>query len=59
MVECPQRIENELESTRENFVLNNQSKMLVLVLMATDKTIRLVVMYPDTWFMDITAGKLF
>jgi hypothetical protein len=44
---------------REDFVLNNQSKMLVLVLMATDKMIRLVAMYPDVWFMDTTAGKLF
>ena len=44
---------------REDFVLNNQSKMLVLVLMATGKMIRLVAMYPDVWFMDTTAGKLF
>jgi hypothetical protein len=45
---------------REDFVLNNQSKMLVvLVLMATDKMIRLVAMFPDVWFMDTTAGKLF
>jgi hypothetical protein len=44
---------------REDFVLNNQSKMFVLVSMATDEMIRLVAMYPDVWFMDTTAGKLF
>ncbi len=33
--------------------------MLVLVLMATDNMIRLVAMYPDLWFMDITASKFF
>jgi hypothetical protein len=44
---------------REDFVLNHQSKMLVLVSMATDEMIRLVAMYPDVWFMDSTAGKLF
>jgi hypothetical protein len=44
---------------REDFVLNHQSKMLVLVSMATDKMIRLLALYPDVWFMDTTAGKLF
>jgi hypothetical protein len=44
---------------REDFVLNHQSKKLVLVSMATDKMIRLVAMYPDVWFMETTANKLF
>ncbi len=44
---------------REDFVLNHQSKMLVLVSMATDKMIRLVAIYPDVCFMDTTAGKSF
>jgi hypothetical protein len=44
---------------REFFLLNHQSKMLVLVSMATDEMIRLVAMYPDVWFMDTTAGKSF
>jgi hypothetical protein len=53
------KIEDELSIMREDFVLNQQSKMLVLVSMSTDKMIRLVAMYPDLWFMDITAGTLF
>ena len=53
------KIEDELSIMREDFVLNQQSKMLVLVSMATDKMIRLVAMYPDVWFMDTTAGKPF
>jgi hypothetical protein len=44
---------------REVFLLNHQSKMLVLVLMTTDKMTRLVAIYPDVWFMDTTAGKTF
>ncbi len=44
---------------REDFVLNHQSKMLVLASMASDEMIRLVAMYPDVWFMDKTAGKPF
>jgi hypothetical protein len=52
-------INDEFSITREDFLLNHQSKMLVLVSMATDKMIRLVAMYPDMWFMDTTAGKSF
>ncbi len=44
---------------REDFLLNHQSKMLVLASMATDKMIRLVAIYPDVWFMNTTAGKSF
>ncbi len=51
--------QEELNSMSEDFLLLHQSKMVVLVLMATDKMIRLVAMYPDVWFMDTTAGKLF
>jgi hypothetical protein len=57
-LECPKQIEDELSIMREDFVLNHQSKMLVLVSMATDGMIRLVAMYPDVWFMDTTVGKL-
>jgi hypothetical protein len=31
--------------------------MLVLVSMATDEMIRLVLMYPEVWFMETTAGE--
>jgi hypothetical protein len=54
-LECPKQIEDELSIMREDFLLNHQSKMLVLVSMATDKMIGLVAMYPDVWFMDTTA----
>jgi hypothetical protein len=41
---------------RGNFILNGQSKMLVMISMATNEMIRLMAMYPDVWFMDTTAG---
>ncbi len=56
-LECPQWIEENLAGLRNDFVLNDQSKMLVLVSMATDEMIRLVSMYPEVWFMDTTAGE--
>jgi hypothetical protein len=58
-LECPKQIEDELSIMREDFELNHQSKMLVLVSMATDEMIRLVAMYPDVWFVDTTANKSF
>jgi hypothetical protein len=56
-LECPQQIEEDLDGLRNDFVLNDKSKMLVLVSMATDEIIRLVSMYPEVWFMDTTASE--
>jgi hypothetical protein len=56
-LEFPQRIEEDLAGLRNDFVLNDKSKMLVLVSMATDEMIRSVSMYPEVWFMDTTAGE--
>ena len=56
-LECPQQIEEDLAGLRNDFILNDKSKMLVLVSIATDEMIRLVSMYPEVWFMDTTAGE--
>jgi hypothetical protein len=56
-LECPKRVEDDLKSIREDFVLNNQSEMLFMVLLATYEMKRLVAMYPDVWFIDTTAGQ--
>ena len=58
-LECPAKIMADLEELRDDFILNEKSQMLVMVSMATDEMIRLVAMYPDVWFMDTTAGKLY
>jgi hypothetical protein len=41
-LECPQQIEEDLAGLRNDSVLNDKSKMLILVSMATDEMIRLV-----------------
>jgi hypothetical protein len=56
-LEFPQQIEEDLAGLTNDFVLNDKSKMLVLVSMATDEMIRLVSMYLEVWFMDTTAGE--
>jgi hypothetical protein len=55
-LECPQQIEDDIKALRNDFLLNDKCKMLVLVSMATDEMIHLVSMYPEVWFMDTTAG---
>jgi hypothetical protein len=49
----------DLEELSDEYILNEKSQMLVMVSMAADEMIRLVAMYPDVWFMNTTAGKLF
>ncbi len=56
-LECPQQIEEDLAGLRNDFVLNDKSKKLVLVSMATDEMIRLVSMYTEVWFMDTTTSE--
>jgi hypothetical protein len=38
-LECPKRIEDDLKSMREDFLLNKRSQILVMISMATDEMI--------------------
>jgi hypothetical protein len=42
---------------RDDVVLNKISQMLLMVSMATNKTIQLVVMYHDVWFVGTMEGQ--
>ena len=57
-LDCSAKIQAYLERLREDYILNEKSQMLVMISMATDEMIRLVLMYPDVWFVDTMAGKL-
>ncbi len=46
------KIQADLEQLRGDYILNEKSQMFVMISMATNEMIRLVVMYPDVWFMD-------
>ncbi len=56
-LDCSAKIQADLEQLREDYILHKKSQMLVMISMATDEMIRLVVMYPDVWFMDTAAGR--
>jgi hypothetical protein len=55
---CPSSINDQLESMRKDFILNDKAQMLVMISMATDEMIQMVAMYPEVWFMDTTAGDI-
>jgi hypothetical protein len=38
-LECPKRIEDDLKSMKDDFLLNEKSQMLVMISMATDEMI--------------------
>jgi hypothetical protein len=56
-LECSEQIEEVVAGLRKSFLLIDKCKMLVLVSMATDEMIHLVLIYPEVWFMDTTAGE--
>ena len=49
-------IDDEIGQLRQDLRLKDTSNLLMLVSLATDDMIRLVAMYPEVWFMDVTAG---
>lgn len=49
-------IDDEIVKLRQDLRLKDSSKLVLLVSLATDDMIRLVAMYPDVWFLDVTAG---
>jgi hypothetical protein len=56
-LDCSAKIQADLERLRDDYILNEKTQMLVMILMATNEMIRLVAMHPDVWFMDTTAGQ--
>ncbi len=51
-------LDNKIQDLRNVFLLHNELKMMLLVLIATNDMIRYVSMYPEVWFLDCTAGEL-
>jgi hypothetical protein len=53
-LDCSAKI--QVEQVRDDYILNEKSRMLVMISMATNEMIQLVAIYPDVWFMDTTAA---
>ncbi len=50
-------LEVKVQDPRNDFLLHNKTKMMLLVSIATNNMIRYVSMYPEVWFLDRTAGE--
>jgi hypothetical protein len=50
-------LDKRIQDLRNDFLLHNETKMMLLVSLATKNMIRYVLMYPEVWFLDCTAGE--
>ncbi len=50
-------LDKKIQDLRNDFLLHNETKMMLLVSIAMNNMIRYVSMYPEVWFLDCTAGE--
>ena len=53
---CPSNVETEIQGIREELKVRDDTKILLLLSLATDEMIRLVSMFPECWYHDVTGG---
>jgi hypothetical protein len=51
-------LNKKIQDLRNDFPLHNETKMMLIVSIATNSMIRYVSMHPEVWFLDCTAGEL-
>jgi hypothetical protein len=49
-------LEEKIQDLRNDFLSYNETKMMLLVSIATNDMIRYVSMYSEVWFLDCTVG---
>ncbi len=54
---CSLDLEEKIQDLRTDFLLHTETKMMLLVSIATNNMIRYVSMYPEVWFLDCTSGE--
>jgi hypothetical protein len=50
-------LDKKIQDLRNDFLLHNELKMMLLVSIAMNDMIRYVPMYPEVWFLDCAAGE--
>ncbi len=50
-------LDKKIQDLWNDFLLHNETKMMLLVSIATNNMSRYVSMYPEVWFLDCTAGE--
>ena len=54
---CDDALLEKINDLRVDFGLHDETKMMVMLSLATKDMNRYVAMYPEVWFIDCTAGK--
>jgi hypothetical protein len=52
---CPEHVQEAAKQTRKELSYDDGKKLMLLFSLATDEMIRLVMMYPEVIFMDVTG----
>jgi len=53
---CPEKLLDEINSLRKDLSVKQNTRILLLVSLATDDMVRLVSMHPEVWFIDCTGS---
>ena len=56
IMDCPEKMRVELQKLRDELTIDHGNEILVALSIASDQMLRHVHMFPETWFMDVTAN---
>lgn len=56
VLKCTEETEKEIDDLRTELGFSRQSKIVLMLSIASDEMIRYVMMYPEVFFMDVTGG---
>lgn len=56
-IPCTSEMITRICELRNDFLLHDNTRMLLFVSIATDDMVRMVSMYPEVWFLDCTYGE--
>ena len=54
---CSDYLNEKILELQKDFLLHDNTKMLVMLSISTNDMNRYVSMYPDVWFIDCTSGE--
>jgi hypothetical protein len=56
VMDCPKLMRVELEKMKHEMCFKDGTEMLIALSILSDQMLRHVHMFPETWFMDVTAN---
>ena len=56
IMNCPEKMRQQLADLKQSMSINNQTELLLAISIASDDMIRHVHMFPEVFYMDVTAN---